>query len=148
MARRSRRAFFHFGVGLLTAPSIMPYNWAMHKILSTDDAVNTCDCCGKTGLRFTFVVETEEGEILHYGSTCVTKHTGRTTAKALGEIAQRAADVKAAREAAYDATPEARALDMKQREAWKLNLLGREFKAYCEIERAAADARRAEIFAN
>lgn len=47
----------------------------MIKILGTDDSVNNCDCCGKSGLKNTVVVEVD-GEIMHYGSTCATKHTG------------------------------------------------------------------------
>ncbi len=46
-------------------------------ILGTDDSVNTCDCCGKTDLKATWAVEIiETGEILHYGSVCVTRNTG------------------------------------------------------------------------
>ena len=47
----------------------------MTKILGTDDSVNSCECCGKSGLKYTVVVEIN-GEIMHYGSTCATKHTG------------------------------------------------------------------------
>jgi hypothetical protein len=61
----------------------------MAKQLGTDDSVNTCDCCGKTGLKFTFAVELDSGEVVHYGSTCVTRHTGRTRAQIESEGAQR-----------------------------------------------------------
>jgi len=47
----------------------------MFKILGTDDSINSCDCCGKSGLKHTVVVEIN-GEEFHYGSTCATKHTG------------------------------------------------------------------------
>lgn len=119
----------------------------MHKILSTDDSVNVCDCCGKTGLKFTFVVETDDGEILHYGSTCVTKHTGRTAAKAFSEIEAQAAAIKAAKEAEYNRTFEEITLRAKMAAAHKLGLLGVAFKEFCSVERAAADRKRAEIFA-
>lgn len=49
----------------------------MIRILGIDDAVNTCDCCGKTGLKHTVLVESL-GEVYHYGSVCATKHTGLT----------------------------------------------------------------------
>lgn len=49
----------------------------MHKILGTDDSVNACECCGKSNLKFTVVVELN-GEIMHYGSVCATRHTGKT----------------------------------------------------------------------
>tara|TARA_B100000965_G_scaffold171289_1_gene143043 strand:+ start:20688 stop:21065 length:378 start_codon:yes stop_codon:yes gene_type:complete len=43
------------------------------KILGYTDSKNTCDC-GKTGLKGVFVVETEQGEILNLGSSCVKKN--------------------------------------------------------------------------
>lgn len=118
-----------------------------HTILSTDDSVNTCDCCGKTGLKFTFVVEKEGGEILHYGSTCVTKHTGRTAARAKLEIQKRADEVRLARDLEHIRSAEEIALRAKMAQAHKLGLLGRAFKDFCAVEREASDRKRAEIFA-
>lgn len=47
------------------------------KIFGFTDEVTNCDCCGKTGLKGTFAVEIfATGEILHYGSVCVTRNTG------------------------------------------------------------------------
>jgi hypothetical protein len=47
------------------------------KILGSTDEITTCDCCGKPNLKATWAVEmTETGEILHYGSVCVTRNTG------------------------------------------------------------------------
>jgi hypothetical protein len=47
------------------------------KIFGFTDEVTNCDCCGKTGLKGTFAVELlSSGEILHYGSVCVTRNTG------------------------------------------------------------------------
>ena len=117
----------------------------MHKIMGTDDSINSCDCCGKSGLKFTFTVEVG-GEILHYGSTCVTKHTGKTAAKANQEIAERDAADKAAKEAIFRRTPEAIAYSEKWEEANRAGLIGRAFKDFCAVEQLAADAKRAEIF--
>ena len=50
----------------------------MLKILGTNDAVNTCDCCGNTNLKHTVIVDVD-GEIMHYGSVCATRHTGLTS---------------------------------------------------------------------
>lgn len=50
----------------------------MYKILGTDDSTNVCDCCGKTGLKYTVAVEIG-GRIMHYGSVCATRHTGKTS---------------------------------------------------------------------
>lgn len=118
----------------------------MFKILATDDAVNTCDCCGKSNLKFTFAVEVG-GDVLHYGSTCVTKHTGRTFIQAKNEIAEREAARVMARERKYQATREAIKLTARMIEAHRLRLVGKAFKEFCAAERAAADAKRAEIFA-
>jgi hypothetical protein len=47
------------------------------KVLGTTDEVTTCDCCGKSNLKATWAIEmTESGELLHYGSVCVTRNTG------------------------------------------------------------------------
>jgi len=39
------------------------------KMLGVSDR-SECDACGKTNLRLTIVLESEAGEILHYGSDC------------------------------------------------------------------------------
>jgi hypothetical protein len=49
----------------------------MYRVLGWDEAVNTCDCCRKSDLKGTFAVERGDGEILHFGSVCVTRHTGK-----------------------------------------------------------------------
>ena len=42
----------------------------MFKVLGVDDSVSVCDCCGKSNLKKTVVLENDGGEILHYGSDC------------------------------------------------------------------------------
>ncbi len=42
-------------------------------ILGTNDAVNTCDCCGKTNLKSTVIVSID-GVVFHYGSTCAARN--------------------------------------------------------------------------
>lgn len=32
-----------------------------------------CDVCGKTNLKMTIVIESESGEMLHYGSDCAAR---------------------------------------------------------------------------
>jgi hypothetical protein len=32
-----------------------------------------CDVCGKTNLKLTIVIESEGGELLHYGSDCASR---------------------------------------------------------------------------
>ena len=113
-------------------------------ILGTDDSVNTCDCCGKTGLKSTVIVDVQ-GEVFHYGSTCATRHTGMKPGAITRAIADRAARQAAAIEAAYLATPEHARYSARMAEAHALRLVGRPFADYCAVERRAADAARAAI---
>ena len=32
-----------------------------------------CDVCGKTNLKLTIIIESESGEVLHYGSDCASR---------------------------------------------------------------------------
>jgi hypothetical protein len=41
----------------------------MIKILGINDDVTTCECCGRTNLKKTVVLETDSGE-KHYGTQC------------------------------------------------------------------------------
>jgi hypothetical protein len=40
------------------------------KLLGYTEEVTVCDCCGKSNLACTVALETEIGEIVHYGRTC------------------------------------------------------------------------------
>ncbi len=44
------------------------------EIRGITDSVSTCDCCGKTNLKRTVAIETESGEILHYGTSCAASY--------------------------------------------------------------------------
>jgi hypothetical protein len=39
--------------------------------------VNACDCCGKVNLKFTVVVELDDGQVVHYGQVCAGRNTGK-----------------------------------------------------------------------
>ena len=58
----------------------------MSKAIGIDDSVNQCSCCGKSGLKFTVIVELDSGEVVNYGSVCATKNTGKTKSKISAEI--------------------------------------------------------------
>lgn len=117
------------------------------KVLGYNDGVHTCDCCGKSELKGTFGVQLETGEVVHYGSVCVTRHTGKTKAVIVSEVAKREAEEKARKEAEYSRTFEAIRYAAKMNEAHKLRLIGKAFKDFCTTERIAADLKRTEIFA-
>ena len=62
----------------------------MAQALGTDDSVTTCDCCGKSNLKLTVIIELDDGDVVHYGTTCAARNTGRdtivATAKANGKV--------------------------------------------------------------
>ncbi|WP_234192681.1 hypothetical protein [Pseudacidovorax sp. NFM-22] len=78
----------------------------MAKALGTDDSITTCDCCGRSNLKFTVTMELDDGQIVHYGQVCAGRNTGKSRPQITSEIkAARAAAVKAAR-AEYMDSPE------------------------------------------
>ena len=54
------------------------------KALGLTDSVNTCECCGKTNLKCTVVLESEATGVVHFGRDCAgtalygKKSTGNT----------------------------------------------------------------------
>jgi hypothetical protein len=60
----------------------------MSKALKTDDSVNTCDCCGRSNLKFTVLVELDNGELANYGSTCASRNTSKSPKVINAEIKQ------------------------------------------------------------
>lgn len=74
-----------------TTPEII-----MARALGTDDGITTCDCCGKSGLKFTVAIEMDDGEVVHYGQVCARRNTGKDQRTIASEMkahkdAQRAA---------------------------------------------------------
>lgn len=43
------------------------------RILGINDDVTTCECCGKTNLKCTVVLETNAGGQVHFGRQCAAK---------------------------------------------------------------------------
>lgn len=111
----------------------------MFKIFGIDDAVNTCDCCGKTGLKSTVMVDVD-GEVLHYGSVCATRHTGLTDREIKNAIQKDEDGRKVAAAKKYESAPEYAALSAKMREAHRAGLVGKPFADFCSVERANATA--------
>ncbi len=70
----------------------------MARALGTNDSVTTCDCCGKSNLKSTVIMELDSGEIVHYGRVCARRNTGKEQKTITSEIkAERARKVEAAR---------------------------------------------------
>jgi hypothetical protein len=117
----------------------------MFKILGIDDSVNACECCGKQNLKSTVVVEVN-GEILHYGSVCATRHTGLNDREIKAAIRAAVDGRKLAATKEYESHPAAIALENKRREAARNKIEpGKAFADYCRPERAAANAAHAAI---
>jgi len=76
----------------------------MARALGTDDSVTTCDCCGKVNLKFTVTMELDDGEIVHYGSVCAGRNTGKTRPQINAEIKSEAKRVRDAADAEYRAS--------------------------------------------
>ena len=53
------------------------------KVLGFSDEVTDCDCCGRSNLSGTFGVETDAGDVLHYGSVCLNKVYGKKLGTAI-----------------------------------------------------------------
>jgi hypothetical protein len=93
--------------------------------IKTDDSVTTCDCCGRSGLKFTVLMSNGA----HYGSVCATKHAGKTFTELSAEMkASEAARIEAAK-SEYRAHPAYAALleKMAQRPRAMLGKLAADF---------------------
>lgn len=118
----------------------------MKTILGIDDSVNTCDCCGKTNLKSTVIVDID-GDILHYGSVCATRHTGMASKEIKRAIDERAvANVNAAR-AELNRAQEAITLEAKRNAATAAGLVGVKFMQFCKPEQEAFEVVRGTIAA-
>ena len=71
----------------------------MATALGTDDSITNCDCCGKSGLKFTVIIQLDDGDIAHYGQVCARRNTGKSQKQITSEIkateAQNIADARA-----------------------------------------------------
>lgn len=116
----------------------------MHTILGVEDSVNTCDCCGRTGLKYTVAVSIG-GDVLHYGSVCVTRHTGKSSAAVRKEARDaREQRLNSARKT-VETHPSYAAYQSRMDAARKLNLLSTAFMEYCRVEREAQHTAQSQI---
>lgn len=116
--------------------------------LAIVDDVNACDCCGKTGLKSTVRMERDDGEILHFGSVCATRHSGRDARAIKDEAAAAAAAKLDAATLEFKASPAYLARQARIAEAHRQKLQpGRVFHEFVREACAAARLVEAEIAA-
>jgi len=119
----------------------------LFKILGTDDSVNTCDCCGKSNLKSTVIVDVD-GEILHYGSTCATRHTGLNDREIKTAIKTHSDGIVAQAKKEFETTVEYFDEQNAIYTARKNNIKpGKEFGDFTRPATIAANARKAQIAA-
>lgn len=51
-----------------------------------DDSVTTCDCCGRANLKATVLMQSDLGELVHFGRTCAARNSGKTSQQITKEI--------------------------------------------------------------
>jgi hypothetical protein len=89
--------------------------------LGTTDEVTTCDCCGKSNLKSTVVFDVA-GEIVHYGSTCAARHTGRKVTVWVSEKKAKDEEIRKQVRAAIDSTPEFKAWIKRQNDGHAMKI--------------------------
>ncbi|MEN5181740.1 hypothetical protein ABE501_18415 [Comamonas testosteroni] len=124
----------------------------MAKALGTDDSITTCDCCGKSNLKFTVTIELDDGELVHYGQVCAQRNTGKDRKTINTEIRTEAQRVRKAAANEYAATPEHKIYMARLQERNSLSWddprrIGRAGYEFVREADQAADAARAMIAA-
>lgn len=118
----------------------------MFRVLGTDDSVNSCECCGKSNLKYTVIVE-NNGEVLHYGSVCATRHTGYTDKEIKNTIKDELSARKERAKREYQATQEYLLSEAKIKQAHQLKLSPLDFRKFCKEVTDKADEKYKEIYA-
>tara|TARA_R110000803_G_scaffold95931_1_gene164014 strand:- start:796 stop:1167 length:372 start_codon:yes stop_codon:yes gene_type:complete len=59
-------------------------------ILGFTDEITSCDCCGRTELKGTYVMDDKEGNIYYYGSSCGVNAASLTDSKELKKEVKKA----------------------------------------------------------
>jgi len=119
-------------------------------VLGTTDEVTACDCCGKSPLKMTYIVQLIDSPdvVNYYGSTCVTRNTQKTRKQVNDEIAAAEKAKVDAAKAEFEAHPANIAHKAKMQEAYALKLAPG--KPFLEHNRAAlllANQAKSEIAA-
>jgi hypothetical protein len=119
-----------------------------YKTLAIVNDVSICDCCGKSNLLRTVAMERDDGEILHFGTVCATRHSGRSEKDIKSEAATELYKLKEkARSEMQSSMEEAYAQARMAKATHEGIRPGKPFMEFCKAENAAAAVKRAEIAA-
>lgn len=115
----------------------------MARALYIDDTVDTCDCCGKTGLKKTVCMKLDDDSIVHYGVICAGRNTNKDQRQIKQEVIKYANDLRGMASNEWRST-----VECKQAVALRLSGLWKEigmaaYEAHPIMQRA--EAKRKEI---
>lgn len=99
----------------------------MLKIIGIDDTIHSCDCCGKSNLKHTILVEIN-GECQNYGTTCATRHTGLSDKEIKFQIKSKLNGIVAAAKKEYNNSAAHISLEVAISKAHKSGLVGIAFR--------------------
>ena len=117
--------------------------------LGVTEEITSCDCCGKSELLCTVAMQTEDGEVVYYGRTCASRHSGRKVEAMVSEKKKQDAVMRAAINIRIKQSPLYHALQAKfaQRVNAKLPP-GKAAKEFLEPELGAFQAFENETWKN
>jgi tRNA A37 threonylcarbamoyladenosine modification protein TsaB len=114
------------------------------KVLGITDEVTSCSCCGKTGLKCTVAIDAG-GEVVYYGRTCATRHTGKPSKVINKEAKDALTERQRAARAELNASAEEQALWQAINAENARNAFGKERSERLRPLSDAAFAKRKEI---
>lgn len=59
---------------------------AQFTAICIDDSITTCDCCGRINLKATVLMQSDLGELVHFGQTCAARNSNKTNRQITKEI--------------------------------------------------------------
>lgn len=122
----------------------------MARALGITDAVTACECCGKSPLVKTVIMELDDGTVVHYGTTCAARNTGKSQKEITSEIRAAAERALSAAQKEYRASAEylAECAKFAERDRFPhtdARRLGMAAAEFVREARAAAQAKAQEI---
>ena len=114
------------------------------KVLGITDEVTSCSCCGRTGLKSTVAIDAH-GEVVYYGRTCATRHTGKEANVITKEAFSAQKERKRAARAEFEASAEEKAFNDAVKAENKNQTFGKERMERLRPFAEAALAKRLEI---